>query len=85
MKTKFPRLDSAGVRGAREIGKAQGSFAAESNAGDGQPVAGPRVVREPHNAYPRIYLRCVDPGTDCECWVVCAKDDPGAISFLREE
>ena len=41
--------------------------------------------REPHTAYPRIYLRCVDPGTDCECWVVCAKDDRGAIAFLRED
>jgi hypothetical protein len=41
-------------------------------------------TREPHNAYPRIYLYCVDPGTDCECWVVCAKGDPDAVPFLRE-
>lgn len=40
---------------------------------------------EPLNAYPRIYLRCVDPGTDNECWVVCAKGDTGALPFRREE
>ena len=28
-----------------------------------------------------VYLRCVDAGTDCECWVVCAKGDPGAVAF----
>lgn len=40
--------------------------------------------QEPRNNYPRVFLRCVDPGTDNECWVVCAKGDPGAVSFLRE-
>lgn len=42
-------------------------------------------AREPHDAYPRVWLRCVDPGTDCECWVVCSKGDPGAVAFLRED
>jgi hypothetical protein len=41
--------------------------------------------REPNNGYPRVWLRCVDPGTDCECWIVCAKGDPGAIALLRED
>jgi hypothetical protein len=30
---------------------------------------------------PVIYLREVDSGTPNECWVVCAKGDPGAIQF----
>ena len=30
---------------------------------------------------PTIYLRCIDAKTDNECWVVCAKDDPGAVVF----
>lgn len=29
----------------------------------------------------RVYLRCVDPGTDNACWVVCSKGDPGAVAF----
>lgn len=28
-----------------------------------------------------VYLRMVDPGTDDECWVVCAKGDPNAVPF----
>lgn len=50
--------------------------------GDGREV---NSLPSPRNAYPRIYLRCIDPGTDNECWVVCAKGDPGAIAFLRED
>lgn len=50
-----------------------------------QPVAPTDFSVEPRNAYPRVYLRCVDPGTDNECWVVCAKGDPGAIPFLRQD
>lgn len=50
--------------------------------GDGQQVL---TQREPSNGYPRVWLRCVDPGTDNECWVVCAKGDPGAVAFLRED
>lgn len=48
------------------------------------PKARP-IARSPNNPYPRIYLRCVDPGTDNECWVVCAKGDHGAVPFLRED
>ena len=43
------------------------------------------MVTVPHNEWPRIYLRCVDPGTDNECWVVCNKADKDAVPFLREK
>lgn len=42
-------------------------------------------AREPHDAYPRIYLRCVDAGTNSECWVVCNRVDHGAVPFVRED
>ena len=42
-------------------------------------------MTKPRNANPVIYLRCVDAGTNCECWIVCAKDDPGAVAFLRDD
>ena len=32
-----------------------------------------------------VYLKEVDPGTDNSCWVVCAKGDPDAISFVPGE
>lgn len=28
-----------------------------------------------------VYLKLLDAGTDNECWVVCAKGDPGAVPF----
>ncbi len=28
-----------------------------------------------------VWLRKIDGGTDNACWVICAKDDPGAIEF----
>lgn len=31
-----------------------------------------------------IYCRKVDPDTDNECWVICAKGDPGAVRFTAE-
>lgn len=34
--------------------------------------------------YERVYLRRVDAGTPNECWVVCAKGDPGALAFVQE-
>lgn len=39
--------------------------------------------KAPLNSFPVIYLYCVDPGTDNECWVICAKGDPGALPFMR--
>jgi len=48
-------------------------------------MSGNPRTRKPLDGWPRIYLRCVDAGTDNECWIVCAKGDPGAIPFLREE
>ena len=41
--------------------------------------------KRPRNENPVVYLRCVDPGTDCECWIVCAKGDPEAVAFIRED
>lgn len=32
-----------------------------------------------------VYLKCIDQGTDNECWIVCSKDDPGAIAFTPVE
>jgi hypothetical protein len=29
-----------------------------------------------------VYLKSIDEGTDNECWVICAKNDPGAIAFV---
>lgn len=45
----------------------------------------PKVNRKatPTNPFPVVYLRCVDAGTDNECWVVCLKGDPGAVQFER--
>jgi hypothetical protein len=53
----------------------------------GAPMAKERKprARTPHNTHPCVYLRCVDPGTDNECWVVCAEGDPGAKAFFRED
>ena len=48
-----------------------------------EPSAPKTKAKQPHDPWPTIYLRCVDPGTDCECWVVCAKGDPGAKPFRR--
>lgn len=31
-----------------------------------------------------VYLRKVDAGTPNECWVVCAKGDPGAVAFVPQ-
>jgi hypothetical protein len=52
--------------------------------GDGREVNRVSPV-EPKCDNPRVYLRCVDPGTDNECWVICAKGDSGATAFVREE
>jgi len=32
-----------------------------------------------------VYLKLVDPGTDNECWIICAKGDPGAVLFTIGE
>lgn len=32
-----------------------------------------------------VYLREVDAGTDCACWIVCAKGDPGAVAFVPDD
>lgn len=31
-----------------------------------------------------VYLKKVDADTPNECWVVCAKGDPGAVKFVPE-
>lgn len=31
------------------------------------------------------WLREVDSGTDCACWVVCAKGDPGSQPVFLDE
>lgn len=35
------------------------------------------------NEAPLAYLRELDAGTDNACWVVCAKNDPGAVAVCR--
>lgn len=37
----------------------------------------------PTNPFPVVYLKCIDAGTDNECWIVCSKGDPGAVQFER--
>lgn len=29
-----------------------------------------------------VWLRRTGVGTDNECWIVCAKGDPGAVEFV---
>jgi hypothetical protein len=43
-----------------------------------------RKVKLPNDPWPMIFCRCIDPGTDNECWVICAESDPGAVAFVRE-
>lgn len=31
---------------------------------------------------PIVYLRLIDAGSPSECWIVCAKGDPGAVKFI---
>lgn len=41
-----------------------------------------RIARERRRAPDVVvYLREIDAGTDNACWIVCAKDDPGAVTF----
>jgi hypothetical protein len=49
----------------------------------GHPGTYRKADKTPTNPFPVVYLRCVDAGTDCECWVVCSKGDPGATQFER--
>lgn len=34
---------------------------------------------------PLVFLRLIDSGTPNECWMVCAKGDPGAVKFTATE